>query len=137
MYVGKLSEYIREPRNKILLIDHENRISRMYSEARVLFDNRASVTCSKPIYLEFNPLNAVKGKALVSVCRMLGILPSDTVAFGDSLNDVSMLQTAGLGIMVSNGWKEIAPYCDGQCLSNNEDGPAKYMNDHFLNGVIA
>ena len=136
VYVGKLSEYIREPRNKILLIDHENRISRMYSEARVLFDNRASVTCSKPIYLEFNPLNAVKGKALVSVCRMLGILPSDTVAFGDSLNDVSMLQTAGLGIMVSNGWKEIAPYCDGQCLSNNEDGPAKYMNDHFLNGVI-
>lgn len=136
VYVGKLSEYIREPRNKILLIDHETRISRMYSEARVLFDNRASVTCSKPIYLEFNPLNAVKGKALVSVCRMLGILPSDTVAFGDSLNDVSMLQTAGLGIMVSNGWKEIAPYCDGQCLSNNEDGPAKYMNDHFLNGVI-
>ena len=136
VYVGKLSEYIREPRNKILLIDHENRISRMYSEARVLFDNRASVTCSKQIYLEFNPLNAVKGKALVSVCRMLGILPSDTVAFGDSLNDVSMLQTAGLGIMVSNGWKEIAPYCDGLCLSNNEDGPAKYMNDHFLNGVI-
>ena len=27
-------------------------------------------------------------------------------AFGDSLNDVSMLQTAGLGVMVSNGWKE-------------------------------
>ena len=136
VYVGKLSEYIREPRSKILLIDQESRISGMYSEACVLFHNRASVTCSKPIYLEFNPLNAVKGKALEKVCGMLGILPSDTVAFGDSLNDVSMLQAAGLGIMVSNGWKEIAPYCDGQCLSNNEDGPAKYMNDHFLNGVI-
>ncbi len=136
VYVGKLSEYIHEPRNKILLIDNEGRISAMYSEACALFDNRASVTCSKPIYLEFNPLNAVKGKALETVCSMLGILPSDTVAFGDSLNDVSMLRTAGLGMMVSNGWKEIAPYCDGQCLSNNEDGPAKYMKEHFLNGVI-
>lgn len=136
VYVGKLSEYIREPRNKILLIDHEDRISKMYSEALDQFNGRASVTCSKPIYLEFNPLNAVKGKALETVCSMLGTLPSDAVAFGDSLNDLSMLQTAGLGIMVSNGWKEIAAYCDGQCLSNNEDGPAKYMNDHFLNGVI-
>lgn len=136
VYVGKLSEYIREPRNKILLIDHEDRISKMYSEALVQFTGLASVTCSKPIYLEFNPLNAVKGKALETVCGTLGILPSDTVAFGDSLNDVSMLQTAGLGIMVSNGWKEIASYCDDQCLSNNEDGPAKYLNDHFLNGVI-
>lgn len=136
VYVGKLSEYIREPRNKILLIDHEDRISKMYSEALVQFTGLASVTCSKPIYLEFNPLNAVKGKALEMVCGTLGILPTDTVAFGDSLNDVSMLQTAGLGIMVSNGWKEIASYCDDQCLSNNEDGPAKYLNDHFLNGVI-
>ena len=137
VYVGRLSEFIREPRNKILLIDDEDRISKMYSEAKAQFDNRASVTCSKPIYLEFNPLNAFKGKALERVCSMLGILPSDAVAFGDSLNDLSMLQTAGLGVMVSNGWKEIAGFCDDQCLSNNEDGPAKYLNDLFLNGVIA
>ncbi len=136
VYVGKLSEYIREPRNKILLIDHEDRISKMYSEACILFENRASVTCSKPIYLEFNPLNAVKGKALETVCNILGIRLSDTVAFGDSLNDLSMLQKAGIGVMVSNGWKEIAGYCDDLCMSNNEDGPAHYLNDLFLNGVL-
>ncbi len=136
VYVGKLSEYIREPRNKILLIDREDRIAAMYSEASAQFAGRASVTCSKPIYLEFNPLNAAKGTALIRVCEYLGIRPENTVAFGDSLNDVSMMQTAGLGVMVSNGWKEVRPYCGDICGSNNEDGPARFLNDHFLNGEV-
>ncbi len=136
VFVGNLSEYINEPRNKILLIDREDKIAKLYSEATVLFRNRASVTCSKPIYLEFNPLNAAKGIALQKVCSLLGTHPEDAVAFGDSLNDLSMLRTAGLGISVSNCWKEIRPYSDDSCLSNNEDGPAHYMNDHFLNGEV-
>ena len=136
VYVGKLSEYINEPRNKILMIDREDRIAEMYAEASQLFRDRASVTCSKPIYLEFNPLRAVKGIALRTVCSLLGTEPEETVAFGDSLNDLSMLRAAGIGVSVSNGWKEIRPYCDDICLSNNEDGPAHYMNDHFLNGEV-
>ena len=137
VFIGKLSEFIREPRNKILMIDHEDRISMMYAEALKLFENRASVTCSKPIYLEFNPLKAQKGKAFAAVCSMLGINPQDSVAFGDSLNDLTMLQTAGLGVTVSNGWKEIRPYCDAVCLSNNEDGPARFLNEHYLNGAVS
>lgn len=136
VYVGRLSEYIREPRNKILLIEREDRIASMYTEATGRFAGRASVTCSKPIYLEFNPPDAVKGTALIRVCEYLGIRPEDTVAFGDSLNDVSMLQTAGLGVMVSNGWKEVRPYCGEICLSNNEDGPARFLNEHFLIGEV-
>ena len=136
VYVGKLSGYIREPRNKILLIDREDRIAVMYAEALRRFQHRASVTCSKPIYLEFNPLNASKGIALEKVCFRLGVRPEETIAFGDSLNDLSMIQKAGTGVTVSNGWKEIRPFCDAVCLSNNEDGPARYLNDHFLNGVV-
>ena len=136
VYVGKLSDFIREPRNKILMIDDRDKIAMMYREAASLVDGRASVTCSKPIYLEFNPMNARKGKALETVCSILGISPENTVAFGDSLNDLSMLRTAGLGVAVSNGWQEISPYCSAVCLSNNEDGPARFLNEHYLNGEV-
>ena len=136
VYVGKLSGYIREPRNKVLMIDREDRIAVMHAEALHRFERRASVTCSKPIYLEFNPLNASKGIALEKVCSRLGILPEETIAFGDSLNDLSMIRKAGTGVTVSNGWKDIRPWCDDICLSNNEDGPARYLNDHFLNGAV-
>ena len=137
VYVGKLSSYVHEPRNKFLLIDQEEKISFLYSEALDVFKDRLSVTCSKPIYLEFNPKNANKGRALATVCSYLGTHPDETIAFGDSLNDLSMLKTAGVGVSVSNGWKEIRPFCDDICMSNNEDGPARYLNDHFLNGEIA
>ena len=136
VYAGRLSEFIREPRNKILLIDSTERIASMYAEASVQFRGRASVTCSKPVYLEFNPLNAVKGKALETACSFLGTVAGQAVAFGDSLNDVTMLQSAGLGVMVSNGWPEVRPFCDDVCPGNNEDGPAHYLNEHFLNGEV-
>ncbi len=136
VYVGRLSEYIHEPRNKVLLIDQEDRIAQMYEEATAQFKDRASVTCSKPVYLEFNPVNATKGKAFERLCSVLNISREDTVAFGDSLNDLSMLTTAGIGVTVANGWPVIREYCDDVCLSNNEDGPACYLNEHFLNGEV-
>ena len=92
---------------------------------------------TKPIYLEFNPLKASKGIALESICAYLGIRPEDTVAFGDSLNDLSMLRRAGIGVAVSNGWKEILPCCDDICMSNNDDGPAWWLNEHYLNSEVS
>lgn len=135
-YVGSLSQYIREPRNKIILIDNESAIAALYSEAIRLFAGKASVTCSKPIYLEFNPVNSSKGNALLFLSSKLGFKCKDVIAFGDSLNDLSMLQTAGLSVMVSNGWPEIRKYCDAVCESNNDDGPARYLLQHFLSGEM-
>lgn len=136
IYVGKLSEYIHEPRNKILIMDDEDRIAEMYNEAKELFADRASVTCSKPCYLEFNPLNATKGNALQFLSSYLGIKTRNMIAFGDSLNDLSMLQTVGVAVMVSNGWQEIRPYCDAVCMSNEMDGPAHYLNEFILHGEV-
>lgn len=137
VYAGKLSGFIREPRNKILMIARETKIASMYTVARLLFEGKASVTCSKPFYLEFNPVNATKGKALQTAAEYLGISPGEIIAFGDSLNDLSMLQTAGKAVTVSNGWEQIRPWCDDICGSNNQDGPARYMNDHYLNGEVS
>ena len=130
--VGRLSDYIREPRNKILLMDEEDVIASLLNEAQELFKDRASVTCSKPFYLEFNPLSATKGNALETAARLLGFPIRETIAIGDSLNDLSMLKKAGMALTVSNGWQEIRPWCDAVCGSNNEDGPAVYLNDHYL-----
>ena len=136
VYVGKLSEYIHEPRNKILLMDDESVIASMYAEACKRFDGKVSVTCSKPFYLEFNPLKATKGIALKTAAAYLGLQPESVMAFGDSLNDLSMLQEAGLAVTVSNGWKEIRPFCDYVCESNNQDGPARFLQEYFLSDEV-
>ncbi len=135
-YVGKLSDYIHKPRNKILMIDEESKITLMYKEACSLFAGIASVTCSKPWYLEFNPLSATKGIALRKVAEFLKVDLNDTIAIGDSLNDLSMLQAAGIGVAVDNGRDELKNCSDFICGGNNEDGPAHFLNNYCLHGEV-
>ena len=134
-YVGNLELFIQEPRSKILMIAEEDKITMMLREARRRFAGRASVTCSKPYYLEFNPLTATKGIALTKVSEILGISVKDFVAFGDSMNDLSMLQTAGRSVAVANARHEVLSLCDETCLSNEEDGVARYLAEKVLKEV--
>ena len=131
-YVGDLEAYIREPRSKILMMADEQKIAEMLAAARLRFQSRASVTCSKPFYLEFNPLPATKGIALKKAAPLLGLSSGDFIAFGDSLNDLPMLEVSGLSVAVANARPEVRSACDEICLSNQEDGVARYLAGHVL-----
>ena len=135
-YVGDLRNYIREPRSKILMMAEESLIASMLREARERFAGRVSVTCSKPYFLEFNPLRATKGIALEFAAARLGIRTGEIVAFGDSLNDLPMLQAAGRSVVVANGRADVQVLCDEVCASNEEDGVAHWLEDHILSGEV-
>lgn len=51
-------------------------------------------------YLEVTATDAHKGAALARIASDLGIAREDTIAFGDGLNDLSMLEWAGYGVAV-------------------------------------
>lgn len=58
-----------------------------------------------------------KGTALVALARDMGLVPADFLAIGDSVNDVQMLKTAGIGITVANAHpatKAVAQYIAGK-----------------------
>lgn len=129
--VGDLESFIREPRTKILMMAEEEKIAAMLAEARVCFAGRVSVTCSKPWFLEFNPTGATKGLALERAASLLGITLKDCIAFGDSLNDLSMLEAAGRGVLMENGRKELRSRVDDLCGTNQEDGVAAYLEKVF------
>lgn len=127
--VGDLEQYICEPRSKILMMAEEDKIADMMADARGRFEGRAAVTCSKPYFLEFNPPEATKGIALRKTAAMLGLTVKDFAAFGDSLNDMAMLEIAGLSVAVANARPEVRSACDAVCLSNQEDGVACYLEE--------
>jgi len=43
-----------------------------------------------------------KGTALEALAQEMGLLPSDFLAIGDSVNDIQMLRKAGIGVTVAN-----------------------------------
>ena len=133
--VGDLEAYIREPRTKILMMDAPERVAQMLNEAREQFRGRISVTCSKPWFLEFNAIRATKGIALETASELLGFAPEQVIAFGDGLNDLPMLQAAGWSVAMSNGREELKQRCRSVCLSNQEDGVARFLREAFQ-GVV-
>lgn len=73
-----------------------------------------------------------KGKAVRRVCEYLGIPVSRAVAFGDSMNDREMLETAGLGICMGNGSEVIKKIADDVCPPVHENGLREAFFRHHL-----
>lgn len=131
-FVGDLTAFIQKPVTKLLMMDTPERIAALYEEARALFAGRASLTCSKPYFLECNPLRATKGNALRWCAAHFGFSMDQLLAFGDSLNDVSMLEAAGTGVAMGNAREDVKALGFPVCLSNDEDGVARYIDENIL-----
>ncbi len=82
-------------------------------------------TSSVPNNIEINDTLANKGDALKFIAGLLGISLSDTLAFGDGLNDVYMIQSAGTGVAMANAVPELREIADYITLDNNNDGVAE------------
>ncbi len=86
-----------------------------------------AVSSSVPNNIELNAADANKGAALESLADYLNIPLAETMAFGDGLNDISMLRRSGLGVAMGNACaeaKEAAAVTTGSC---DESGVAQVI----------
>lgn len=90
------------------------------------------VTTSVYNNLEVNTRNATKGRALEKLCTCLNIKLSQTVAFGDGCNDITMLQAAGTGVAMENGAEELKEAADVIIGTNEEEGVADFLEKFIL-----
>ena len=73
-----------------------------------------------------------KGLAIERLCAYLGAPIKDTIAFGDSMNDLEMIQTAGLGVCMGNGSEALKKTADEVCPPVGEAGLYKAFQAHGL-----
>ena len=83
------------------------------------------VTASTWNNLELNIRTAHKGNALRRFAEHLGLTLENCMAFGDGMNDFTMVEAAGLGIAMANAEPEVKRVAKDVTLSNDEDGVAK------------
>lgn len=74
--------------------------------------------------LEFTKAGIDKSVGLRYVAELLQIPMEETVAVGDSENDIEMLKAAGLGIAMGNALVHVKEAADAVTLSNEEEGVA-------------
>ncbi|MCS7460247.1 Cof-type HAD-IIB family hydrolase [Paenibacillus doosanensis] len=90
------------------------------------------VTNSHPCNIELNPKGVSKASGLKQVCELLGIEMSQVIAMGDSLNDVTMIREAGLGVAMGNAQDEVKELADVVTATNEEHGVAKIIEQYVL-----
>lgn len=71
---------------------------------------------------EIVPHGFSKAGGIRRVCEMLGISQENTIAVGDSINDVDMLRYAGVGIVMGNGTQVAKENADYITTGIYEDG---------------
>lgn len=90
------------------------------------------ITNSSPYNLEINPAGINKASGIQHICELLDIQMSEVVAIGDSLNDLAVIQAAGLGVAMGNAQIAVQENADVVTASNNDDGIALIIRDYIL-----
>ena len=78
------------------------------------------------------PKGVSKGESLKEIAKYYDIAMEDVIAFGDEDNDLSMIEAAGVGVVMANGSKAMLRAADYVTLSNDEDGIADYLEKFVL-----
>lgn len=99
-------------------------IARVRPRAVERFGHALYVTQTSPMLLELLHPEVSKGAALRRIAHMLDIPRQAIVAFGDSHNDLDMLDFAGAGIAMDNASAEVKEIADMVTDSNLDDGIA-------------
>ena len=90
------------------------------------------VTASTWNNLELNIRMAHKGNALKRFAEHLGFGLENCMAFGDGMNDFTMVEAAGLGIAMANAEPEVKRVAKWVAPSNDEDGVAAGLEEWVL-----
>lgn len=84
--------------------------------------------------VEVNRVGVHKGRGLEWLAHHLSCTLANVIAIGDSENDLTMLQMAGLGIAMANSEPCIREAADVITGSNMENGVAQAIYRHILGG---
>ncbi|HLR18419.1 MAG TPA: Cof-type HAD-IIB family hydrolase [Staphylococcus sp.] len=126
--VDDLKSYIQTDVPKVMGVDYVSNISSLNTELDGTFNEDVDVTTSKPFFLEFMTKGVSKGSAVTALCEKLDVDLSEVVAFGDSSNDISMLEVVGYAVAMGNANDEVKAVADIITLSNRDNGIPHTLN---------
>lgn len=124
-----LAKHLNYEVNKILVAGQPEYLKAHYKEIEGPFKTSLSCMFTADFYFEFTAKGIDKAKALKSVLHTKDI--GAIIAFGDGLNDLSMLTFADIAIAMGNAVDELKQIADKVTLTNDEDGIAYALQELF------
>ena len=112
------------PLNKCLMVGPPSDIPEWEQRMAKDLKGKMHICRSTPYFIECLPNDIDKGTALADILTSLNLTTKNAMAFGDSYNDITMLQTAGIGVAMGNAEDAIKAVSNHVTTSNEDDGVA-------------
>lgn len=97
------------------------------------YDCRLITSIENPTFYIIMQKNANKYNGLVALLNYIGLNEDDVAAFGDDYNDIDILGKIKNSVAVENAADELKKVAHYICDKNDEDGPAKWIEENILN----
>lgn len=120
--IPSLADGLHMEPTKIVAIGTVEQVRHWVPALQERFDTRLYVTESIPIFLEIANPTIRKSVALAHVAERLGVKAEEIVAIGDGMNDLDMLQFAGMGVAMGNAPQAVKDIADRVTRPVGEDG---------------
>ncbi len=99
---------------------------------RKRYSDKLQVVRSGEYFFDILSKDSTKGKALKKLMGLLNLKAEEVAVFGDSYNDLSMFDVAGLRVAVKNSYQDILDKADIITDFNYEGGLGKAVYQHIL-----
>lgn len=122
----ELFKYLKETQAELekLHLMFDSTDARDSFKTRIINEKGLEVTSTSNFNIEINSRRAGKGNGLLALGKYLGIAREQIMACGDSENDRTMLEAAGLSVLMGNGDSRLREIADFVTKTNEEDGVA-------------
>lgn len=126
-------EFTALPLVKILIPAEPAALEPVISAVKKDFAGRVNCFTSKPYFFEILPLEADKGLALAHLADVLDIPRESVMAMGDAMNDLGMVEWAGMGVAMANARPEVKAAARWTTTrSHQDDGVAEAVERWIL-----
>ena len=114
---------------KILVLGDYDMLNYIKSEFNK--EGKLTIVSSGKGLVDIMTKSTSKGDAVKNLAESLGIDIKSVAVFGDSPNDISMFEVAGVSVAVSNAVDEIKALATRKTAANYEDGVAEALDELF------
>lgn len=131
--ISDFESFLQKKFPKLIVSGDPAVIERLEQRMRSVMGSRCVMARSKPFYLEIQSPGTGKGEALIWLADYLHLDRKRIMAFGDSMNDETMMRNAELSVAMKNGLaviQEQARYVSA--YTNDEDGVARFIDAYVL-----
>jgi len=119
----------------VLVSDDETALTSLEEHWKRRLNGSLDVFRSEPYFLEIVPPQIDKANTLGFLLKQLNIEKDEVIAIGDSVCDVTMIQTAGLGVAMGNALESVKRCADITTETNDNEGVALAAEKLILNEI--